>query len=102
MFDERRQRVSGLFERYVHLRVQQRLQRVQRRLRQRTNGQQQLRLVRPRLHEQPGLRKRDLHVQLVGLPELLRAVDQVLQEQHDLRVRVPRAALQLRELSALG
>jgi hypothetical protein len=95
LHDERRQRESDLRERRVQLLVQERVHGVRLGVRERADGQQQLRLLRAYLHEQPAVRERDVYVQLRVLPGLPAAQQQVLQEQHDLRVRVPRAGLQL-------
>jgi hypothetical protein len=87
--DQRRERLAGVLQQHVHLHLQRELHELQRRVRQRVEQQQQLRLLWTRVHEQPRVHERELPVQLVVVPELPSAQQQVLQEQHDVRVRSP-------------
>jgi hypothetical protein len=90
--DQRCARVASVLELGLHLLVQQQLHELQRDLRQRADRHQQLWLVRPRVYEQR-LPERELHVQLIVVPQLSVPAEQVLQEGQHLRLRVPEPLL---------
>jgi hypothetical protein len=93
--DRRRERIAGVFQQHVHLHLQRELHELQRHVSEPFEQQQQLRFVRARMHEQPRVHERELPVQLVVVSELPDSEQQVLQEQHDVRVRASGARLQL-------
>jgi hypothetical protein len=90
--DKRRTRVASVLELGLHLLVQQQLHELQRDLRERADRHQQLWLVRPRVYEQR-LPERELHVQLIVVPQLSVPAEQVLQEGQHLRLRDPEPLL---------